>query len=132
MQGGVALVAEVVEVGDGDGGDQAIDAEEVPASRLKPPAEPLQRKQSSKKSEDHADDAWCGGGNYSGELMVLGLIEAPNFARVRWWGEHDGEGEAEIFGRSSRDAQKQAGGDGCAGTREATEGNAQALDGADQ
>src|SRR6185437_10310529 len=130
IEGG-ALEARAVEIADDERRDEAVDPEEMPAARLQPAAQPFEREEPGEEGEDHPQDARRDRGDHPGEMMVLRLIEPPDLARVRGRCEHHGEREAEILGRAARNAGEETRGDGGTGAREAAEGNAETLDGAD-
>src|SRR6185437_3913427 len=122
MLAGGGLKARVVEVRDHERCGDAIDSEKVPAARFQPAAEPPECEQTGEKCKDHAEKAGCGGRQYSGELMMLRLIQAPYLARIGRWREHDREGKAEVLGAAARHARQQAGRDGRSGAGKAAEG----------
>jgi hypothetical protein len=122
---------------DGDGGGEAVEAEEVPAAGFEPAGEPAEGEEAGGEGEEHAEEAGEEGGGEGiggaagGEDFVAGLEEAGEFMIDDGGGEDDGEGEGEGFDAGFGGAGEHAGGDGGAGAGEAAEGKAEALDGAD-
>jgi len=125
-------IAEVMEIGDDDGGEQTIDSEVVPAASQEPVAEPLEGNKAGEKGEGGAEQAGkCGGGERGGSPDALSADEAPDFARDNRGSDGDGEGETERFRAHFGNAGKHSCGDCSSGAGKPTKRKAEPLNSAD-